>query len=180
MGGETLKQVHLLNPVPGKVSDAYQKIATENKVFLVAGLTEREQEKIYNTALLISDGGEILYKHRKINVLTGVEDVYAIGDRVGVTETPLGKIGIDICADNSLNSLSIAITLGRMCADMILSPCAWAVKSDYNIETEPYGEEWHIPYGKISKMFGIPVIGVSNVGQVSKGSWSGWKATDIQ
>ena len=25
-------------------------------------------------------------------------------------------------------------------------------------------------------MFGIPVIGVSNVGQVSKGSWSGWKA----
>ena len=59
---------------------------------------------------------------------------------------------------------------------MILSPCAWAVKSDYNIETEPYGKEWHIPYGKISKMFGIPVIGVSNVGQVSKGSWSGWKA----
>ncbi len=166
----------LAEPVPGKVSDAYQKIAAENKVFLVAGLTEREQEKIYNTALLISDGGEILYKHRKINVLTGVEDVYAIGDRIGVTETPLGKIGIDICADNSLNSLSIAITLGRMCADMILSPCAWAVKSDYNIETEPYGEEWHIPYGKISKMFGIPVIGVSNVGQVSKGSWSGWKA----
>lgn len=88
-----------------------KKIAAENKVFLVAGLTEREQEKIYNTALLISDGGEILYKHRKINVLTGVEDVYAIGDRIGVTETPLGKIGIDICADNSLNSLSIAITL---------------------------------------------------------------------
>lgn len=71
-----------------------------------------------------------------------MEDVYAIGDRIGVTETPLGKIGIDICADNSLNSLSIAITLGRMCADMILSPCAWAVKSDYNIETEPYGKEW--------------------------------------
>ena len=36
----------LAEPVPGKVSDAYQKIATENKVFLVAGLTEREQEKI--------------------------------------------------------------------------------------------------------------------------------------
>ena len=115
----------LAEPVPGKISDAYQKIATENKVFLVAGLTEREQEKIYNTALLISDGGEILYKHRKINVLTGVEDVYAIGDRIGVTETPLGKIGIDICADNSLNSLSIGITLGRMCADMILSPLGY-------------------------------------------------------
>ena len=53
---------------------------------------------MYNAALLISDQGKILLHHRKINVLTGVEDVYAIGDRLAVAETPFGRIGIDICA----------------------------------------------------------------------------------
>lgn len=166
----------LAESIPGKTSDELTRIARENEVFLVSGLTERAGDKIYNAALLISDEGEILFHHRKINVLTGVEDVYSIGDRLGVTETKYGKIAIDICADNFVNSLSVGVTLGRMGADLLLSPTAWAVVPDRDVVKEPYGEEWHIPYKKLSSFFGMPVVGVSNVGQVTKGPWAGWKA----
>lgn len=163
-------------PIPGRISNQLGEMAKENAIYLVAGITEKAGEKIYNTAILISDDGSILLKHRKINVLTGVEDVYSIGDRLGVAETKYGKIAIDICADNAGNSLSIGMTLGRMGADILLSPCAWAVRPDRDVKKEPYGEEWHKPYKTLSSTFAIPVVGVSNVGKVEKGSWAGWKA----
>lgn len=163
-------------PIPGKTSEVLCEIAGKQEVYLAAGITEKEEGKLYNTALLISDEGKILFQHRKINVLTGVEDLYCIGDRLGVADTKYGKIAIDICADNAANSLSVGITLGRMGADLLLSPCAWAVKPDRDVVKEPYGEEWHKPYKMLSSTFSIPVIGVSNVGEVEKGSWAGWKA----
>ncbi len=168
--------VQLAQPVPGSVSDAYCQMARENQVYLVAGLTEKEGAKVYNTAVLISDQGELLYKHRKINILTGVEEVYSVGTKIEVIHTPLGRIGIDICADNAVQSLSIGHVLARMGAQMILSPCAWAVTADRDSVKEPYGEEWHEPYGALSSLYEIPVIGVSNVGEVQKGAWKGWKA----
>lgn len=176
LGWGNTKTPELSFSIPGKVSAAYCAMAKENLVYIVAGLTEKCGERIFNAALLISDKGEILHKHRKINVLTGVEDVYSIGDRIAVTETPLGTIGIDICADNAVQSLSIGHTLARMGAQMILSPCAWAVTPDRDVEKKPYGQEWHTPYSELSGIYGIPVIGVSNVGQVTDGTWKGWKA----
>lgn len=176
LGWGTPGAAEMAEPIPGYVSDTLCRIAKENRVYLVSGLTEKAGEKVYNTALLISNRGEILCKHRKINVLTGVEDVYAIGDRLSVVDTEFGKIGIDICADNAVQSLSIGHTLARMGAQIILSPCAWAVLPDRDPVKEPYGNEWHVPYSQLSGIYQIPVIGVSNVGQVTEGSWKGWKA----
>ncbi len=176
LGWANPEAVKLAYPIPGKVSDAYCEIARKHHVWLVAGITEKSQERVYNTALLISDTGEILHKHRKINVLTGVEDVYAVGDAIAVTETPFGTIGIDICADNAVQSLSIGHTLARMGAQVILSPSAWAVRPDRDPVKEPYGNEWHVPYRQLSELFEIPVIGVSNVGSVPAGTWAGWRA----
>ena len=175
LGWGTPEASALARPIPGPVSDRLCSIARENGVWLVSGLTERVEGKIYNAALLISSAGDILLHHRKINVLTGVEDVYSIGDRLAVADTPFGKIGIDICADNAVQSLSVGHTLARMGAEMILSPCAWAVPPQRD-ESVPYGQEWHIPYGHLSSLYGVYVVGVSNVGQVPCGSWQGWKA----
>ena len=176
LGWGTPKAATMAEPIPGKTSDALCKIASDYHVYLVCGISERDNTDIYNTALLISDEGIILGKHRKINVLTGVEDVYSIGNMLSVIPTPLGKIGIDICADNSVQSLSIGYTLARMGAEMILSPSAWAVTPDRDPVKEPYGQEWHVPCSHLSKTFGIPILGVSNVGYVKDGSWQGWKA----
>ena len=166
----------LATPIPGPVSVMLSAIAVRNHVWLVSGMTEKDGDDIYNTALLISPQGVLMAKHRKINILTGVEDVYTPGDRLQAVKTPLGRIGIDICADNFMSSLPLGHALARMGAEIILSPCAWAVTPERDPVTDPYGAEWHEPYSLLSGLYHIPVIGVSNVGQISAGAWKGRKA----
>jgi predicted amidohydrolase len=124
---------------------------------------------------LFSNQGEILLKHRKINVLTIAQDIYSIGDRLGVVHTPLGTIGINICADNFSDSLVFAHSLARMGAQIILSPSAWAVDADHDNAKKPYGGEWRGSYELLAKMYDITIISVSNVGWINGGVWKGRK-----
>ena len=158
--------------IPGPRSELLSKWAKEFKMYVCAGLTEREGDKLYNTAVLINDKGELLGIHRKINILTDVEGMYEVGDRLQVFRTPLGVLAMDICADNSGGSTVIAEALCRMGAQVILSPCAWAVPPDY--KRAYYGAEWYVPYGKLAKLYHVPVVGVSNVGKVTAGAWKDW------
>ena len=165
----------LAKPLPGPLSDKLCAMAKQSQIFIVAGLTEIDNDKIYNSAVLISPTGDILLKHRKINVLDIAQDTYEIGDRLGVAETELGTIGINICADNFPDSLSIADSLVRMGAQVILSPCAWAVPADHDNENEPYGSLWKNSYTKLTSKYDVTVVGVSNVGWIEQGPWKGRK-----
>ena len=98
----------LAQAVPGPRSEALCEAARRAGVWVVAGLTERDGEDVYNTAVLISSDGRIALKHRKINILDIAQPYYATGDRLCVARTPLGTVGVDICADNSPNSLVLA------------------------------------------------------------------------
>ena len=176
LGWATPEAPRLAQPIPGIISDGLCKIAHTHNVWLLSGITEKEDNHIYNTAILINPNGTITAKHRKINILTDVESMYSVGDRLTVTDTPLGKIGISICADNLSPSLCLGHSLARMGAQIILSPCAWAVTPDRDPIAHPYGEEWHVPYHTLSTLYHIPVVGVSNVGAMPVGIWAGWKA----
>ncbi len=136
----------------------------------MAGLTERDGEDVYNTAVLISSEGRVVLKHRKINILDIAQPYYATGDRLSVARTPFGTVGVDICADNSPNSLVLAHSLCRMGARIILCPCAWAVEADWSGQ---YGGMWKQSYTEIARLYGVPTVGVSNVGQVGGGPWQG-------
>ncbi len=59
---------------------------------------------------------------RKINTVAEVESMYTVGDRFSIFDTPFGKIGVSVCADNLINSLSIPETLARMGAKVIYKP----------------------------------------------------------
>jgi predicted amidohydrolase len=163
----------LAQPIPGKSSDQLSRAAEAAGIYAVAGLVERGGSRLYNAAILISPSGEIVLKHRKINLLDGVENVYSVGDRLGVAETPLGTIGVNICADNFPDSLAIGHSLACMGAQIILSPCAWAVPADHDHAREPYGALWQGAYGKLARLYDLPIVGVSNVGLVEAGPWNG-------
>lgn len=176
LGWATPEAAALAGPIPGTISAALCAIARAHSVWLLSGITEKEECRIFNAAILISPDGTIHAKHRKINILTDVEYMYSVGDRLTVTNTPLGKIGISICADNLSPSLCLGHSLARMGAQMILSPCAWAVTADRDPAKEPYGQEWHVPYRSLSHSYHIPIVGVSNVGSMPVGKWAGWQA----
>ena len=144
----------MAQPIPGAHSDRLCAWAAEYGLYVCAGLTERDGGKLYNTAVLIDKRGKLLGKHRKINLLTEIEGsgLYSVGSKLEVFDTELGKLGIDICADNARSSMVLGEALCRMGAEIILSPSSWAVPADSR--RAYYGAEWYEPYGKLAKLYG--------------------------
>ena len=103
------------------------------------------------------------------------QDLYATADRLSVVRTPLGMIGMNICADNFPDSLSIGHVIARTGAQVLLSPSAWAVTADHDPADEPYGGLWKESYTTLAKLYEMPVVGVSNVGRLTARPWKGRK-----
>lgn len=166
----------LATPIPeGKPFRALADAAREHGVYVCAGLTERDGEMVHNTAVLIDSHGELLIKHRKLNELDIGHAFYAQGDRLNVAHTDLGCIGLMTCADGFAKGQVLTRSLGYMGADVVLSPCAWAVPADHNNVKEPYGELWRESYMPVAREFAMIIVGVSNVGPITAGPWAGRK-----
>jgi predicted amidohydrolase len=125
--------------------------------------------------VLIAPDGRILLKHRKINVLDIAQDLYSTGDRLAVARTAWGVIGVNVCADNFPDSLCLGHALARMGAEVLLSPSAWAVPADHDQAAQPYGQLWRTSYTTLTRLYEMPVVGVSNVGRLATGPWQGRK-----
>ena len=164
----------LARPIPGPTTDRLGEAAASAGVMVVAGLTERDGDRIFNGAVLLGADGEILATHRKINELDFARELYSPGTSLRVTQTPLGVIGVTICADNAYPALALGRALAAMGAEILLSPCAWAVPPGFDNSVRAYGDEWVTAYGALARETGMPVVGVSNVGPVIGGEWDGW------
>ncbi|MCM8761084.1 MAG: carbon-nitrogen hydrolase family protein, partial [Candidatus Omnitrophica bacterium] len=141
-------------PVPGPYSDRLCKLASQKGIYICAGLTEKARDRVYNTAILIDSAGEIVLKYHKINLLVVEQEYYAVGDRLLVVETPFGIVGVNICADNYLDSLHIGHALARMMPQIILTPSSWTV--DYSvIEGETRMEKSGLSHILLSRTFTI-------------------------
>lgn len=162
--------------IPGGVAfETLRDGARRHQVYLCAGLVERADERVFNAAVLIGPEGQLLLHHRKLNELEIGHDCYALGDRLGVAHTPLGTFGLMICADAFARGQILTRTLGLMGADIILSPCAWAVPADHDHDKTPYGQLWRDNYQPVARDFGLWIAGVSNVGWINGGPWEGRK-----
>ncbi len=161
--------------IPGPTCGVLCRAASEASLYVVAGLTERAGSRVYNAAVLISPEGHLLLKHRKINLLDIEQSVYSTGDRLTISETTCGVIGVNICADNFPDSLVLGHSLARMGAEILLSPSAWAVPAEHDPVAEPYGALWEASYRSLACLYEMPVVGVSNVGWITGGPWAGRK-----
>ncbi len=162
-------------PIPnGFPCKTLAKSAIENNIYICAGLTEKTPDKIYNSAVIIDKKGNVKCLHRKINELKIGLDYYNIGDRLNVVKTEFGTIGLMICADAQVKDYCLTKALCKMGADIILSPCAWAVPADHDNIKNPYGKEWLTAYSAIAKDFSVWIASVTNVGLISDGPWKNW------
>lgn len=150
-------------------------LARKHRIYVCSGVIERDGERIFNSAVLISPEGELLLHYRKLNELDIAHDLYARGDRLQVTHTPLGTFGVMICADAFIRGQVISRTLGVMGAQILLSPCAWAVDANHDNLRKPYGQLWLDNYGPVAREFRLWIAGCSNVGWITDGPWKGRK-----
>jgi predicted amidohydrolase len=157
-------------PIPGDDSDRLCKLAKKYGIFLCIGLDEKEGDKLYDSAILIDDQGEILLKHRKVNVLKELMDPpYSVGKmEVQVAGTKFGNIGVLICADSFVDTLLTLMTLKK--PDLLLIPFGWAAPEKAWPE---HGQKLHELVKNVSKKVNCPVVGTDLIGQISHGPWTG-------
>jgi predicted amidohydrolase len=97
--------------------------AREHKVYLVAGLAEREGMRLFNTAVLVGPEG-FIGKYRKAH-LWNLEKLWFTPGDLGfpVFETPIGRIGLLICWD--IWFPEVPRILSQQGADIICSLNNW-------------------------------------------------------
>lgn len=158
----------------GKTCQRLRDAAVKNNIYVCAGIVEKDNDKTYNAAVIIDPSGEVILTHRKLNELEIAHDLYDQGDKLNVVHTPLGTLGLYICADATAQGNVLSDALGYMGADIILSPSAWAVPPDFDNNVTPYGDTWRNVYKPVSAKFDLWVVGVSNVGKIEAGPWKDW------
>ena len=159
----------------GRACYLLRESACRHQAHICSGLVERAGDRVYNAAVLVGPQGEVLLHHRKIHELEIGHQFYACGDRLQVAHTPLGTIGLMICADAFVRGQVISRTLGYMGAQLIVSPSSWAVPADHDNQKEPYGQLWLDNYRPVARDFRMWIAGVSNVGWIPAGPWQGRK-----
>ncbi|MCW1838727.1 nitrilase family protein [Prosthecomicrobium hirschii] len=90
----------LAEAVPdGPSSRRWMEVAAARNLYIVAGITERDGQSLYNSAVVIGPSGHI-GTYRKMH-LWGQENLFfEPGDRgFPVFATPIGRIGVAICYD---------------------------------------------------------------------------------
>lgn len=167
----------LLNakPVPGEYSQIFCDLAKKNSIWICVGLTEKVNDSNFNSAILINRKGEIVLKHRKINLLEVEFPFYQIGNKIEVVNTEFGIIGLNICADNYWGSKYLGESLAAMGANLILSPSSWTVDHAVNEANEPYEDKWEKPYSYLASNFNLILASTTSVGYLVGGPYVGKK-----
>ena len=156
-------------PIPGVDSEKLCALAKKYKIYLCIGLDEKENEKLYGSALLIDDNGIILLKHRKINVLSELmTPPYSIGEAVETVETKFGRIGMLICADSFQEDLLVKMKAKK--PSLLLIPYGWAADES---EWPEHGKELQQVVQNAATKVGCPVVGTDLIGEISDGPWKG-------
>jgi predicted amidohydrolase len=87
-------------PVPGPTTEFLGKLARKHKMYVVAGILEKDGPVLYNTAVLIDRDGKLAGKYRKVSLpREEIEGGVTPGDDFPVFDTDFGRIGIMICWD---------------------------------------------------------------------------------
>jgi predicted amidohydrolase len=156
-------------PIPGKDSELLCEMARKHKIYIHIGLDEKDGDKLYGAAILIDDNGKILLKHRKNNVLAELmTPPYSEGEGVAAVDTPLGRIGVMICADSFRKNL--LKDMKALKPDFVLIPYGWAAEEE---KWPEHGKELMKTVQNAAKKIGCPVIGTDLIGEVSHGPWTG-------
>ena len=90
--------------------DTILRLSERKNILIVAGVVERENDRLYNSVCLIYRG-EIVGKYRKVLPfpLTDEREHFTPGKDIGIFETPFGKIGVQVCYEIRFPEISRAL-----------------------------------------------------------------------
>jgi predicted amidohydrolase len=119
--GTTKNYADVAESIPGPSTEFLGEHAREHKVYVVAGLYERDGSAVYNTSVLLDREGRLLGKYRKVCLpREEIDGGITPGKEYPVFETDFGKVGMMICWD--VHFPEVARELAAAGAEVILVP----------------------------------------------------------
>jgi len=106
--------------IPGPSTEALERECRRLGIYVVCGLLERDGDALRNAAVFVGPDG-LVGSYRKTHLpFLGVDRFVVPGDELPVFDTPLGRIGIEICYD--LRFPEVTRTLALKGADIVAHP----------------------------------------------------------
>jgi predicted amidohydrolase len=118
--------------VPGPSTEALAAACARLGTHVVCGLLETDGESIANAAVLVGPDG-LIGTYRKTHLpFLGVDRFTRPGDELTVFDTPVGRIGIQICYDLRFPEVTRSLALAG--ADIVVLPTNWPLAASANAE----------------------------------------------
>ncbi len=136
----------------GEMVQALSKLARENKIYVIVGYAEAVEipGRMYNSAIFISDQGEVIGNMRKVNAWGQEKLKFREGNDFPVYDTPIGKIGLMICYDVEMPEPARILALKG--AELVFVPVVWS---------NPAEDRWHI-FVPANALFNVYFMAGSN------------------
>jgi N-carbamoylputrescine amidase len=110
-------------PLDGPTVRGWQEVAAAGGGMVAGGLCERDGDRLFNSAVLVSAAG-VLGHYRKAHLFSGEKRVFTPGSAgFPVVSTTHGSFGICICYD--LRFVEVLRILALSGAELVLVPSAW-------------------------------------------------------
>jgi len=121
MFGSAEEAARCAESIPGRSTDVLAQACARLGLYCVVGVLERDAGLLRNTAVLIGPGG-LVASYRKSHIACIGADCFTTpgGDEYVVHETPLGRIGIQICYDWRFPEITRVLALKG--ADLVAHP----------------------------------------------------------
>jgi len=156
-------QRRIAEPVPGPATRQVSALAGELDIHIALGLVESEEERLYNTLVVLAPSGKVIARHRKMLL-------HYLDEESGITEAApnaqtfdIGglRFGLSICAD--ANSPLLVDEYRRRDIDALV----YSVTSDV-----PVISVWlrHWPY---SELYGAWILSANRYGTEAAESYPG-------
>lgn len=115
--------------IPGPATDRLARLCSSLKTFVIAGMLERDGERLFNAAVLVGPEG-LIGAYRKIHLpYLGMDRFATPGDRpFAVWQAGPLRVGVHICYDGAFPESARVLTL--LGADLIVLPTNWPPKSE--------------------------------------------------
>ncbi|WP_281974663.1 carbon-nitrogen hydrolase family protein [Halobacillus litoralis] len=122
-------------PLNGPTIQMMQREAVKHNLYIHLGsmIETTDENRVYNTSVLIDDNGEIIETYRKLHlfdvdvpgkVSMKESDTIKPGENISLAETKFGKVGMSICYDIRFPELYRKLALSG--ATILLVPAAFA------------------------------------------------------
>jgi omega-amidase len=107
-----------------------QKIAKEVSIAIVAGISDRDGNSIFNAQVLVSPDGDVLAKYRKMHLVTAAPLDERIclspGNEFVTTKIGTFNVGLSICYDLRFPEMARMLVV-KYSANVIVNSSAWPV-----------------------------------------------------